>query len=427
MDLGLLLLRLTLGGLAAGHGAQGLLGWFRGGGLDGAARFLAREGYPAPRSTAAATAAAQVVAGAGLAAGALTPLAAAALAAVAVNAAAISRRHGLWAPDGGAEYPLVALAALAALALGGPGAASVDALAGWTLGGAPGRAAALLAGLAVGVAARRRRRRGGLLPLAEVTGRLGLAGRVHAGVRPIPVAAVVGSVDKPEAFDRDFRPRRSTSRDRLAAVRRAFPDGALPTIKVHEVGGRYFVEDGHHRVRLARARGAGFIDAEITRVPSPLALPADVDTADLVHTEQQRRLREDAGLRRAGLAHTLACSQPRGYAQILETVKAHRHDLMRAAGRVLPPEEVARSWHDTVFRPAVEAMRAQPLPAACGEVSDGDVFLWAYQQRRRLRVHDPSAGFAEAARAAPHQRFDRNPDRARPAHTPLPLRERERA
>jgi putative oxidoreductase len=89
-----LLLRVTLGGFAADHGAQGLLGWFRGGGLDGAARFLARHSCPAPRATAAAAAAVQIVAGAGLIAGALTPVMAAALIAVAGNAAAIAGRNG---------------------------------------------------------------------------------------------------------------------------------------------------------------------------------------------------------------------------------------------------------------------------------------------------------------------------------------------
>jgi hypothetical protein len=35
-----------------------------------------------------------------------------------------------------------------------------------------------------------------------------------------------------------------------------FPDGAFPPIEVVEVGGLYFVSDGHHRVALARERGA---------------------------------------------------------------------------------------------------------------------------------------------------------------------------
>ena len=44
------------------------------------------------------------------------------------------------------------------------------------------------------------------------------------------------------------------------SLRAAFPDGVMPAITVFEVGGAHFVEDGHHRVALAR--DADFIDAE---------------------------------------------------------------------------------------------------------------------------------------------------------------------
>src|SRR5947199_8039757 len=39
-DLGLLILRLTMGGLLAGHGSQKLFGWFSGPGLKGTAGWL---------------------------------------------------------------------------------------------------------------------------------------------------------------------------------------------------------------------------------------------------------------------------------------------------------------------------------------------------------------------------------------------------
>ena len=47
---------------------------------------------------------------------------------------------------------------------------------------------------------------------------------------------------------------------RLASVRRAFPDGAFPPISVFEIGGSYFVSDGHKRVAVAREMGIDLID-----------------------------------------------------------------------------------------------------------------------------------------------------------------------
>ena len=47
---------------------------------------------------------------------------------------------------------------------------------------------------------------------------------------------------------------------RLASVRRAFPDGAFPPISVFEIGGSSFVSDGHKRVAVAREMGIDLID-----------------------------------------------------------------------------------------------------------------------------------------------------------------------
>jgi hypothetical protein len=41
---------------------------------------------------------------------------------------------------------------------------------------------------------------------------------------------------------------------------------ALPPISVYRLDGDHYVRDGHHRVSVARARGATDIDAEVTEL-----------------------------------------------------------------------------------------------------------------------------------------------------------------
>jgi len=91
---------------------------------------------------------------------------------------------------------------------------------------------------------------------------------VARGVREIPLAAVCATVEPERAalFDSSFRPAAAT-RARWQRLWLAAHRGApLPPIAVVQVGDEYAVSDGHHRVSVARARGALTIDAVVEGV-----------------------------------------------------------------------------------------------------------------------------------------------------------------
>jgi hypothetical protein len=93
--------------------------------------------------------------------------------------------------------------------------------------------------------------------------RAGAAGR-H-GIREIPIAAINGTLEPSRAamFDRSFRPA-ARARTRWERVWLAEQHGAtLPPISVVQVDEGYAVRDGHHRVSVAKARGAVSIDATV--------------------------------------------------------------------------------------------------------------------------------------------------------------------
>ena len=85
------------------------------------------------------------------------------------------------------------------------------------------------------------------------------------GTREIPLEAISGTLEPSRAsmFDRDFRPARA-ARGRWQRVWLAEQRGCpLPPISVLPAGDGYVVRDGHHRVSVARARGAITIDATV--------------------------------------------------------------------------------------------------------------------------------------------------------------------
>lgn len=128
-DLGLLILRVFVGLVLAGHGSQKLLGWFGGPGLSGASGLMEKFGFRPGRFWALLASGSEFGGGLLLALGLLTPLAAAGL--VAAMLIAVTKAHwkaGFWGAKGGYEYPLTLLVVSAVLGLSGAGQYSLDAL-----------------------------------------------------------------------------------------------------------------------------------------------------------------------------------------------------------------------------------------------------------------------------------------------------------
>jgi putative oxidoreductase len=126
-DLALLVLRLVVGLTFAAHGAQKAFGWWGGSGWEGWRAVMVRLGFRPAGPFAAVSIGAELIGGLLLAVGFLTPLAALVL--VGQETVIIVKSHwarGFWNRDNGFEFPLALFAGTIAIALIGPGAASLD-------------------------------------------------------------------------------------------------------------------------------------------------------------------------------------------------------------------------------------------------------------------------------------------------------------
>ncbi|MGH7777159.1 MAG: DoxX family membrane protein, partial [Candidatus Dormibacterales bacterium] len=128
-DVAALGLRLVLGGLLAGHGAQKLFGWFGGGGPEGTRRMVGAMGMEPPHRWAAAAGGAELGGGLLTLLGLAWPLGpVVTLAPMAMATGRAHRGRPIWASKGGAELPVTNMAVAGALALTGPGRVSADRL-----------------------------------------------------------------------------------------------------------------------------------------------------------------------------------------------------------------------------------------------------------------------------------------------------------
>ncbi|MFE5320066.1 DoxX family protein [Paenibacillus sp. NPDC056579] len=129
MHFGLLIIRVVIGVLFIGHGAQKLFGLFGGYGPKGTGSWMESVGIRPGVAMAVFAGLMELAGGIMLTAGLLTPVAAALIAATMVGAIVkVHGPNGLWATANGYEYPLVIIASVAALAFTGAGAYSLDAV-----------------------------------------------------------------------------------------------------------------------------------------------------------------------------------------------------------------------------------------------------------------------------------------------------------
>ena len=156
-DLGLLLLRVGLGAVLVAHGLQKLFGWWGGEGLTGLQNSLSDAGYHHADILTYCAAGGEISAAVLLVLGLFTPLAAAGALAYLLNgllagmAGQPAGSFPFFLPNG-YEYELTLIVGTAAVILIGPGRYGFDAGRGWARRPFIGSFAALLLGIAGGIA-----------------------------------------------------------------------------------------------------------------------------------------------------------------------------------------------------------------------------------------------------------------------------------
>ena len=115
----------------------------------------------------------------------------------------------------------------------------------------------------------------------------------HAGTRTVPIRQIRGSQSRSRDFDPNFNPIQDHTKVRWLSVARARQHGkSLPPVKLVRVEDIYFVQDGHHRISVARALGQQDIEAEVTlwqtRGAKTMYYPVDNKTAREFYAERLR-------------------------------------------------------------------------------------------------------------------------------------------
>jgi hypothetical protein len=248
------------------------------------------------------------------------------------------------------------------------------------------------------VVARLAGRQNQLLSYEAVKRSLKLGGPIYRGVKAVPVAQIVGSVDRYRDFDDVFLPKQDNTANRWKSIARAFySEVDLPPVRLYKVGDAYFVMDGHHRVSVAREQGIDFIDAEVQEVVSRVPVSADLKAEDLKILHEYRRFLERTRLDEIRPGQHIRFTVAGGYQQIIEHIAMHRYYTQVEQQREVSDAEAVADWYDHVYLPIIEVIRANNVLDDFPGRTESDLYLWIVEHLYFLREIAQDTSIEEAA------------------------------
>ncbi len=141
--------------------------------------------------------------------------------------------------------------------------------------------------------------------------------------------------------------------ERIAEARRR--GEAMPPIDVFRLGELHFVQDGHHRVSVARALGDTDIDAHVIDVQTKLDPGRELKLRDLPLKRHERVFHERVPLPAAARARIRLSDEWR-WAQLATLVEAWGYRASHAREHLLSRPEMARAWFEEEYEPVVKAL-----------------------------------------------------------------------
>lgn len=224
-----------------------------------------------------------------------------------------------------------------------------------------------------------------LLSYEEVRQMLRASSSAEAGLRDIPLGAIIGSVGRYTDFTRTFLPGDRVNEERWARVKLLMNDlVGLPPIEVYKIGETYFVKDGNHRVSVARQFGATHIQAYVTEVRTRVAITPDIQPDQLILKAEYAKFLEQTRLDELRPESDLSVTIPGQYPILLEHISVHRYFLGNEQKREIADEEAVTHWFDTVYLPATQLVRESGILRYFPGRTETDLYLWLAKHRAEL-------------------------------------------
>jgi nucleotide-binding universal stress UspA family protein len=227
-----------------------------------------------------------------------------------------------------------------------------------------------------------------LLPYDDITRRLRASGRTERGLMEVPIEKIVGSVGRYSDYSRSFLPLRDSDQERWAGVMveiTAPGRAGLPPVELYKIGEAYFVNDGHHRISVAKRLHSKYISAYVTEIPTSIPLSSEVTPEELILKEEYAKFLNHTKLHEYYPDADLQLSFPGLYAALLEHIKVHRYYMGIEALNEISDEDAVKHWYETVYQPIITLIRDLAIMHEFPGRTEADLYVWISDHRTYLQ------------------------------------------
>ena len=227
-----------------------------------------------------------------------------------------------------------------------------------------------------------------LLPFDEVSSKLRAVSKTNLGVQQVPLANIIGSVNRTSDFDRDFRPLSDDDQNRWANVKTVMTSSrtqGVPPVSLYKIGDAYFVMDGNHRVSIANEMGMDSIEAYVTEVKTKVSLSSSFTLDELVEKAALADFLEDTHLDRILPGIDLSLKRIENYSLLKEHIYVHQYYMGIEQNREVSFQEATIDWYDKIYTPVAEIIENSGLHQEYQELTTTDLYLWVLDQQQILQ------------------------------------------
>lgn len=227
-----------------------------------------------------------------------------------------------------------------------------------------------------------------LIDFNDVAQRLHLKTAIYLGAQIVPIKQIVGSVGRYKDFTNTFLPKSNSMNGRWAdvAMLQLNPHSeGVPPVSLWKLGEWYFVQDGNHRISVARQIGLEDIEAFVWEYPEPpIELSPDMDVDSALLEWERADFLEKTKLNQLRPNNDFHVTVPGSYHYAMCQISHYQTILSKIDGEPVSYVEAVTGWYDMVYEVLKQTILELGVMSEFPTRTPADFFIWITEYREAL-------------------------------------------